>query len=41
MKLYWSDDKHKKHKCEHCGIETTKVNYTRWHGEKCKKKWKI
>lgn len=23
--------------CEHCGIETNKGNYTRWHGDKCNK----
>ena len=36
MKIYWSDEKNKKHKCEYCGKETIKVNYIRWHGEKCK-----
>lgn len=24
-------------KCEHCGVETNKGNYSRWHGDKCKK----
>lgn len=22
--------------CEHCGLECTKANYNRWHGDKCK-----
>jgi group I intron endonuclease len=25
-------------KCEYCGLEITKNNYTMWHGEKCKNK---
>lgn len=24
--------------CEHCGLETYKSNYVRWHGDKCKSK---
>jgi len=35
---FWSNEENKKHKCEYCGIETTKVNHIRWHGEKCKNK---
>lgn len=26
------------HNCEHCGIETTQANITRWHNNNCKKK---
>ena len=26
------------HQCEYCDIKTTKGNYSRWHGKKCKKK---
>ena len=25
-------------KCEHCGVEASKNNYTRWHGDNCKHK---
>jgi hypothetical protein len=28
----------KKVECEHCGIVCTTTNYTRWHGQNCKKK---
>jgi predicted GIY-YIG superfamily endonuclease len=24
--------------CEHCGVETNKGNYSRWHGDNCKRK---
>ena len=38
MIAYWSNKENKKYKCEYCNIETIKVNYIRWHGEKCKNK---
>lgn len=28
----------KKVTCEHCGVETNKGNYSRWHGDNCKRK---
>lgn len=32
----WKDSR--KVECEHCGIVCDKSNYTKWHGDKCKKK---
>jgi len=30
--------KHQKYQCQHCGILCIKSNYTRWHGDNCKRK---
>ena len=32
---HWTSTHEKKH-CIHCGIQCSKSNYTRWHGDKCK-----
>ena len=36
-KNHWTA-KHKKSECVHCGILCSKTNYTKWHGDKCRKK---
>lgn len=28
----------KRYTCEHCNLEISRLNYKKWHGEKCKKK---
>ena len=33
---HWMN-KHARHKCPHCGLECSKSNFTRWHGNNCKR----